>query len=466
MSRPLPHSPMIASPVWERFRDRVDLVGRTQPARLAVGVFSLVIGIVTSLLSLPVATVGDGRAPFVEALFTATSAVCVTGLTTVDTGTYWSFFGQVVILVAIKVGGLGVITIAALLGLMVSRRLGLTGRLLAQQETKADRLGEVGALLRFVIVLSTSCEAVLALILIPRFLTHEESIGQATWHAVFYAVSSFNSAGFTSHAGGLPAYAIGDWWLCMPLALGVFVGGLGFPVLVTLGRQWRRPQRWNLHAKLTLTATFTLLAISLLVFGLFEWTNPQTLGPLRTGDKILSTIFMAVMPRSGGFATISPIDLHEHTWLATDVLMFIGGGSASTAGGIKVTTVAVLVLATIAEARGDADASAFGRRIPAGTMRLAITVLAAGMALVVLGSMLLLAITDHTLDVVLFEVISAFATCGLSVGLSAELPEAGKYVLVAMMFFGRTGTMSLSAALALRERPQMYRLAEERPIVG
>ena len=466
MSEPLPHSPLIKSSPWERFRDRVDLVGRTQPARLAVGVFSLVIVVVTLLLSLPIATVSGERAPFVDALFTATSAVCVTGLTTVDTGTYWSLFGQVVIIVAIKVGGLGVITIAALLGLMVSRRLGLTGRLLAQQETKTDRLGEVGALLRFVIGLSTSCEAVLALILLPRFLTHEETLGQATWHAVFYAVSAFNSAGFASHPGGLPAYAIGDWWLCMPLALGVFVGGLGFPVLVTLGRQWRRPKRWNLHAKLTLSTTLTLLGLSLLIYGAFEWTNPDTLGPLTTSDKLLSTIFMAVMPRSGGFSMIPPIDLHEHTWLATDVLMFIGGGSASTAGGIKVTTVAVLVLATIAEAKGDADASAFGRRIPAGTMRLAITVLAAGVSLVVTGSMLLLAMTDYTLDVVLFEVISAFATCGLSVGLSPELPDAGKYVLIAMMFLGRTGTMSLSAALALRERPQMYRLAEERPIVG
>lgn len=450
----------------QRLRERIDLTGRTQPARLALGVFSGVILVTTGLLSLPIATTSGNRAPLVDALFTATTSVCVTGLTTVDTGTYWSFFGQLVILVAIKVGGLGVITIAALLGLMVSRRLGLTSRLLAQQETKTDKLGEVGALLRFVIIVSTSFEAAIAAVLLPRFLTHEETVGQSLWHAVFYAVSAFNSAGIASHPGGLPAYASGDWWLCLPLAFGVFVGGLGFPVMVTIGRQWREPRRWNLHAKLTVTTTVTLLFVSILIFGLFEWTNRETLGPMGISEKLLSIVFMAVMPRSGGFSTVSVANLHEHTMLATDVLMFIGGGSASTAGGIKVTTVAVLALATVAEAKGDSDAVAFGRRIPQTTLRLAVTVLAASVTLVVTGCMLLLAITSYSLDVILLEVISAFATCGLSAGITPELPDSGKYVLIAMMFLGRTGTMSLSAALALRERPQMYRLAEERPIVG
>jgi Trk-type K+ transport system membrane component len=158
--------------------------------------------------------------------------------------------------------------------------------------------------------------------------------------------------------------------------------------------------------------------------------------------------------------------MHPGTWLLQDVMMFIGGGSASTAGGIKVTTLAVLVLATVAEARGDRDVEAFGRRIPPATLRLAVTVLLAGATLVVTASLLLLAITDRSLDVVLFEVTSAFATCGLSTGLSAELPDSGKYVLTALMFAGRTGTITLAAALALRERRRVIRLPEERPIVG
>ncbi len=447
-------------------RNWIDQLGRAQPARLALIVFAGVIAVTAALLSMPMATVSGERAPFVDALFTATSAVCVTGLTTVDTGSYWSMFGQVVILSAIKVGGLGVITIAALLGLAVSRRLGLTGRLLAQQETKTDRLGEVGALLRFVILVSTGLELILTLVLFPRFLTHEESAGTALWHAVFYALSAVNSAGFTSHPGGLPDYASGDWWLCLPISIGVFVGGIGFPVLVTVGRGWRRPSRWNLHAKLTLSTTLVILAISLVMYATFEWTNPTSLGPLSFGDKLLNIIVLAVMPRSGGFSIIPISQLHEQTWLGTNVMMFIGGGSASTAGGIKVTTVAVLVLATVAEARGDADAEAFGRRIPPATLRLAVTVLAAGSAMCVGATMALLAITKAPLDVVMFEVISGFSTCGLSLGLTPQLPDGGKYLVVVLMFLGRTGTMSLAAALALRERPRMFRLAEERPIVG
>lgn len=275
-----------------------------------------------------------------------------------------------------------------------------------------------------------------------------------------------NSAGFTSHPGGMPGYAGGDWWLSLPIAIGVFIGGIGFPVMVTVGRGWRRPSRWNLHAKLTLTTTFILLGLSLLMYATFEWTNPASLAPLSFGDKILNVIFLSVMPRSGGFSILPTDSLHEQTWLMTDLLMFIGGGSASTAGGIKVSTVAVLFLATVAEARGDADAEAFGRRIPAGTLRLAVTVLAAGATMTVLATTALVMITGEQLDRVMFEVLSAFSTCGLSLGLTPDLPDSGKYLLVALMFLGRTGTMTLAAALALRERPRMFRLAEERPIVG
>lgn len=450
----------------ERVRTQVDRIGRTQPGRLAVGIFLLFIAAETLALSLPFATASGHRAPFVDALFTATSAVCVTGLTTVDTGTYWSLFGQIIIAVGIKVGGLGVVTIAALLGLAVSRRLGLTGRLLAQQATQASVLGEVGSLLRFVIAVSTSLEVILALVLLPRFLTHGESTGTAVWHSVFYAVSAFNSAGFTAHPNGMPAYANNDWWLSLPLAIGVFLGGVGFPVMVTIGRQWREPSRWNLHTKLTLTSTGIVFAVSVVIFAVFEWANPDTLGPMGWSQKLLNIIFLAVMPRSGGLSIIPTSDLYEHTWLATDLLMFIGGGSASTAGGIKVTTVAVLFLATVAEARGDADSEAFGRRIPASTLRLAVTVLAAGAAACTMATMALVALTDVQLDRALFEVISAFGTCGLSLGITSDLPPVGKVILILMMFFGRTGTMSLTAMLALRERPKMFRLAEERPIVG
>jgi trk system potassium uptake protein len=450
-----------------RLRDVLDDIARTSPARLALTVFAAVVLLFIVLLSLPAATASGERAPLVDAVFTATSAVCVTGLVTVDTATYWSGFGQVVILVAMKVGGLGILTLASLLGLAVSRRLGLRQRLIAASETKAQRLGEVGSLLRTIILVSTSVELVIMALLFPRMLALGESVGEAAWHAVFYAVSSFNNAGFLSHEGGLPGAApVSDWWLCLPIAAGVFVGSLGFPVLLVLKRRWRYPSTWDLHTRLTLKTTFAVLAVSAVLIGLFEWTNRQTLGPLSWGDKLLATLFAAVMPRSGGFSTLDVSQMRETTWLVTDGMMFVGGGSASTAGGIKVTTLAVLVLAALAEARGDRDVESNRRRIPQATLRLAVTVVMAAALLVGVATLALLAITGYALDVVLFEAISAFATVGLSTGITATLPDEGKYVLSALMFLGRTGTITLAAALALRETSKKFRLPEERPIVG
>ncbi|GAB2690457.1 TrkH family potassium uptake protein [Thalassiella azotivora] len=448
------------------FRDVVDEAARRSPARLALGVFAAVVLLFTGLLLLPVATVDPGAASLADALFTATSAVCVTGLVTVDTAAYWSPFGQVVILVGIKVGGLGILTLASLLGLAVSRRLGLRQRLIAANETKAMRLGEVGTLLRTIVLVSTTCELVITAVLFPRFLLLGESVGNAAWHALFYGISAFNNAGFLSHEGGLPGEPSSDWWLSLPIALGVFVGSFGFPVLLVLVRRWRRPSTWDLHTRLTLWTTSILFGVTVLAFAVFEWTNPATLGPLSGGDRLLTVVFSSVMPRSGGFSVVDVGEMRETTWFVTDALMFVGGGSASTAGGIKVTTLAVLVLAAVAEARGDRDVETNRRRIPQATLRLAVTVTLAGSALVAVGTLALLAITGLSLDVVLFESISAFATVGLSTGITSGLPDEGKFVLSALMFLGRTGTITLAAALALREKSKMFRLPEERPIVG
>nr|WP_200941986.1 potassium transporter TrkG [Angustibacter sp. Root456] len=453
-------------------RERLDGAARRSPARLALAVFALVIAAVTGLLSLPVATASGQRAPFADALFTAASAVCVTGLTTVDTATYWSGTGQVIIMVAIKVGGLGIITLASLLGLAVSRRLGLRQRIIAASETKALRLGEVGSLLRAIVISSTALEVSIAVVLLPSFLASGEGVGSAAYHSLFYGISAFNNAGFVVHDGGISGW-VGNPFVLGPLAIGVFVGSLGFPVLLSVAKGLRRVdgvrhgrRRWNLHTRLTLATTLIVLALSIVAFAAFEWTNPRTLGGMGLGDRLLNAVFAGVMPRSGGFSTLDVGDMHQSTWALQDLLMFIGGGSASTAGGIKVTTLAVLVLATIAEARGDRDVEAFGRRIPPASLRLAVTVLLAGATLVVVATMALLAITGESLDVVLYEAVSAFGTCGLSTGYTQHLPDAGKYVLTALMFAGRTGTMTLAAALALRDRRRVVRLPEERPVVG
>jgi trk system potassium uptake protein len=446
-------------------REIVDRLARHSPARLAVTVFAAVIALFTALLLAPWATASGRSAPFVDALFTATSAVCVTGLVVVPTGTYWSIYGQVVILVGIKIGGLGIMTLASILGMAVSRRIGLTQKLLTASETKTTRLGEVGSLVRVVILTSTALELLIALLLFPRFLVLEETVGEAAWHGIFYGISAFNNAGFVPTPEGLAPY-VGDWMLCLPIILGVFIGSLGFPVILNVLRTRRRASRWSLHTKLTLTMSGALVVVGTVLFAAFEWGNKGTLGPLSVGDKLLASLFAGVMPRSGGFSTVDTGEMREASWLITDALMFVGGGSASTAGGIKVTTLAVMLIAIVSEARGDRDMEVYGRRIPRDTLRLAVAVSFVGATAVLVSSLLLLEITGETLDVILFETISAFATVGLSTGITPTLPDSGKYVLVALMFIGRTGTMTFAAALALRDRRRIVRYPEERPIIG
>jgi len=420
----------------------------------------------SALLALPVAR-QDGRSTeLVDAIFTGVSAVTVTGLTTVDTATHWSVFGEVVILLAIQTGGLGIVTIALLLARAVTRHLGLHTKVFAQQNIGTSKLGEVGTLLRIVVTTTLVIEGALFALLLPPFLLTEEHWWEGAWSALFYAVSAFNNAGFSIHPGGLEALAT-NGWILTPIAVGVFVGSFGFPVFLTLIlHRWQR-KRWTLHAKLTLTTTVALLLIGALGWAVFEWNNGATIGGEAPLEKVLHSLFASTMMRSGGFTITDTASSHPVTLLLSDALMFVGGGSASTAGGIKVTTLAVLILAIIAEARGDRDVRAAGRSIPSESLRVAISVTFLGASLVLGATGLILAANPQVaLDRVLFEVISAFATCGLSVGLSAELDVFGKTVLSLLMLAGRIGPIGLAAALALKQRNLLYNLPEERPIIG
>lgn len=436
------------------------------PARLALSAYTLAILVTTALLHLPVSRADGSRASLVDSLFNATSAICVTGLVTVDTATYWSTFGHTVLAFAIKLGGLGTLTITAIVVRMVSRRLGLGQRLMAARETRAMNVGEVGSLLTTIAVVSTAFEAIVAAVIFPRFLVREDTVPTAAGHALFYAVSSFNNAGFTIHPGGLPPGTSSDWWLAPPLALAVLVGSLGFPVYLEVIRRWRTPSRWGLHTRLTLRMTVILLAVSVVVFGAMEWTNPATLGALSVPDRMMSTVFTAIMPRSAGLSVIDIGRMHEPTWFFTDAMMFIGGGSASTAGGIRVTTLAVLVYAALAEARGHQDVNIAQRRLPVGVVRVSVSVVLLSALTVWTGTTALLLLTHFSLDQVLFEVISAFATCGLTTGITPDLPAPAKLILSALMLFGRAGMLTLVAAITARQRDLVYRYPEERPIVG
>lgn len=452
-------------PRTERLKEAAQGVLRRSPSLVAVGIFALAVAVFTALLSLPVAAADGQRTDFVDALFTAVSATTVTGLVTLDTATHWSGFGQVVILLGIQVGGLGIVTIALLLSQAVTHRLGVRSRIFATQGIGTDRLGEVSSLLKVVVLTTVVAEAALALVLVPSFAIRERSLLDGLWHGVFYAVSAFNNAGFVTHEGGLAPFA-DDLSIMVPLMVGVFVGSLGFPVfLVLIVHRWHA-RKWTLHAKLTVSVTVMLLVGGALVWTALEWTNTDTIGGMSVAEKIGHGLFASTMMRSGGFSTIDPSLTHPITLLATDALMFVGGGSASTAGGIKVTTIALLFLAIIAEGRGDRAVRVFRRTIPETSLRVAVSVLFFGGSLVLVATALLMTVTDAPLDRILFEVISAFATCGLSVGLSAELPDFGKYVLAALMFAGRVGPIGLASALAVRRRTLLYDYPEDRPVIG
>ena len=436
------------------------------PSRAVALLFLLLIAVGTLLLRLPLSQAEGQAAPWLTALFTAVSAVCVTGLAVVDTGTYWSPFGQAVVMLLFQLGGFGLMTAAALLGLMVNRSLRLRTRLLTQAETHTVGLGDVSSVARVVLVVTLVCEAALALALTLR-LHHGHGLpwGEAAWSGLFHAVSAFNNAGFSLHGDSLMRYA-SDAWVLVPVMLGIFIGGIGFPVLQDLRAKRWDPHHWSLHTKLTLTGSAVLLVGGALALLVFEWGNPRTLGPMSLGDKLLGAAFASVSARTAGFNAVDIGQLTQESWALHYLLMFVGGGSAGTAGGVKVATVFILVLLVVAEIRGRPDSEAFGRRVCTTAQRQAITVLVLGSAMVVLGTLVILRVTDLPTDKVIFEVISAFGTVGLSTGITAELPPTGQLMLVVLMYVGRVGTITLATSLALGERRMPYRYPEEHPIVG
>ena len=435
------------------------------PAQVVVSAFATAGAIGTLLLMLPASRTGEGGAPLVTALFTATSAVCVTGLTVVDTATYWSVPGQVVILALIQVGGFGIMTLASLIALFLSRRMGLRTRLTAAAETKSVGLGDVRRVLRGVFLITVVVESTVAVLLTLRFREeYDGSWGTAAWHGVFHAVSAFNNAGFALYSDNLMGF-LADGFVLMPISVAIVIGGLGFPVLMELLRT-RQPRTWSLHTRLTLLMTGVLLVGGTAFMTLTEWGNPGTLGPLGAADKLLGGWFHAVQPRTAGFNAWDYGAATDETLLGTILLMFVGGGSAGTAGGLKVTTFIVLFFVIVAEVRGDDDVIAFDRRIEHRVVRQAITVALLGVAAVMGGTMVLTELTDLPFRDVLFETTSAFATVGLSTGITPRIGDSGQIVLVVLMFLGRLGPITLVSALALRERNRRYRYPEGAPLIG
>lgn len=436
------------------------------PVRLVPLAFLTVILVGAGLLMLPAARTNPGPDPLLPALFTSVSAVCVTGLTTVDTATFWTPFGQAVIMGLIQVGGFGIMTLATLLALLVRKTIGLRGQLIAQSETHTLNFGDVRSVLFGVARIMLLFEAGTALVLTVRFwITYDHNPVSALWHGAFHAVSAFNNAGFALYSDNLISVA-GDPWIIVPICAAIVAGGLGFPVLISLIRGGVRVKDWTVHMRLTIYGSLFLLVAGAVLFAAFEWNREQTLGAMPAGGKILATLAGTVFPRTAGFNSIDYGAASPETLLVTDILMFIGGGSAGTAGGIKITTFLVLFFAIWNEVRGRDHVTIAHRSISSPSQRQALSVALLGVAAVMAGTLLLLMFTDLPLDKVLFESISAFATVGLSTGITPGLPPNAQWVLMVLMFTGRIGTITVASALALSSRPRLYQLPEERPVIG
>jgi trk system potassium uptake protein TrkH len=440
--------------------------GIRHPARLVPLAFLAMIALGSALLSLPAAHAGPGAASWVTALFTAVSALCVTGLVVVDTPTYWSPFGQGVILVLFQIGGFGIMAGATLLGLLVSKRLRLGSRLIAQAETRSLDLGDVMAVLRLIVAVTLTVEVLLTIVLTLRFhFGYGEPWARALWHGVFHGVSAFNNAGFSTFSTSMAGFS-GDALVLGPLMLAVLLGGIGFPVLHEMRREPWQWERWSVHTKITLVGSAILLVGGTVAIAAYEWTNPRTLGALGTGERVLNALFHSVNARSSGFNTLDMGALQDETLAVNYVLMFIGGGSASTAGGIRITTFFLLGFVIWAEVRGQPDTFAFRRMIPAAVQRQALTVVLLGVGTIAVGTLALMSVTGLPLVAVMFEVISASATVGLSTGITGQLPPSGQLILVVLMFIGRVGPVTVATALALRRRNVAFRYPQESPIVG
>ena len=453
-------------------RRRLPIPASTAGLLMLSGTFAGLIALGTTLLMVPAATAGPDRAGFIEALFTATSAVCVTGLVVVSTSDYWSGFGQLVILLLMIVGGLGIMTAGLVIVMAIGRRITLNQRLIVRDTMGGASLGSMLTLGRYVVIFALSAQAVGFLALFAK-LGIDHPLQTAAWRSLFHSASAFNNAGFNifPDSASLVAFDSDPAMLAITGAL-VVVGALSFPVVAELYRR-QRPRRWTLDTRLVIVGTLGMWAIGAVALALFELTNDATLGGMSTVDKISNGVFQAVTSRTAGFSSINFDETRSGTDFLYAALMFVGGASGSVAGGIKVNTFMVLVFAGLASVAGRERTEVFKRELPVTQVTRALAVFllaAAGLSVFIVA----LAFTEasslnsgaFTFMDVLFEAVSAFGTTGLSRGITPDLSDPGRIVVVLVMYVGRLGPLTIALGMALRERRAVYRFAQERVRIG
>lgn len=452
---------------------------RIHPSRLIVLAFLGVIAAGTALLALPFTSANGKATSITDALFTATSAVTVTGLTSVDTQLHWNIYGDIVIALLIQVGGFGIVGFATLLGYLIDGRISLSNRMSTSSESAVTGNNDVKKLITSILKMMLFFELAIFVVLFARFSqNYGYDFQDALGHGLFHAISAFNNAGFALYSDSLMGFAR-DGWIIIPIFVGAFMGSLGFPVLSEgwdrLKRRTRllfgksaafMPVQWSLNSRIILWSSLVLVALGTSYVAILEWNNPATLGPLNVFAKVFDSMFAAIMPRTAGFNAQDVTQMHPSTWLGMDLLMFIGGGSASTAGGIKIGTAVVLAYIVFTEIRGETAVNIGNRRLPRSIQRQALTIVGLTATLAAIAIVLLRLSTNYSLDMIIFDVLSAVCTVGLSTGVTMDMHDPGKVMFAILMFVGRVGPVSMATALALRKAKRHFEYPKERPLIG
>nr|WP_128659548.1 TrkH family potassium uptake protein [Paenibacillus sp. 598K] len=442
------------------------LKNRTSPPQLIIFVFFCLIWIGALLLMLPHASTSGQSIGLMNALFTATSAVCVNGLVVLDTGSTFTTFGQVIIMALIQIGGLGFMTLGVMVAIVLGKRIGLKQRLILQQATNSSSAQGLVKLSIYMVLIAFAFEALASVILTLRWQA-DMGFGQAAYYALFHSVSAFNNAGFALWSDSLSSHA-GDPIVNLTIILLFIIGGLGYIVVVEVFRKrsWRK---LSLHSKVVLLGSGTLLVAGFLLIYLLESWNPATFGHLDGSDQVWAALFQGATPRSSGFNTVDIASMLTTSQFLLIILMFIGAASGGTGGGVKINTIVVLVLATLNTFRGQGQIHAFDRRIAPDAVMRALAVVLSSLGVVLLVSLLLTIsegmLEEHFLEV-LFEATSAFSTTGMSMGLTSELSPVGKVIVMLTMFAGRLGPLTLAFALAQKKRTSKIGYPEDHILIG
>ncbi|MDD2420877.1 MAG: TrkH family potassium uptake protein [Heliobacteriaceae bacterium] len=434
------------------------------PSQVLVLGFAVIILVGGILLSLPVASRSGLGTAFLDALFTATSAVCVTGLVVVDTYDHYSLFGQIIVILLIQIGGLGFMTMATLIYLLMGRKIRLKERLLMQESLNTLTIQGVVRLAKYVLITTFVIEGIGAIILALRFIP-EMGLVKGAYYGAFHAVSSFCNAGFDLF-GGFRSFTgfVNDPVVSLTVSSLIIIGGIGFSVIAETYR-YRETGRFSLHTKLVFLVTGFLILAGMIFILILELENPLTLGALTWDGKLLAAYFQSVSPRTAGCSTLGMTDLRPATQFFLVILMFIGASPGSTGGGIKTTTLAALLAAVWSIRQGKADVVLFGRRIPPDTIYKAIGITGLA-AILVMGVTMLLTISEQAdFLALLFETTSAFGTVGLSMSVTPHLSSFGRVLIILTMFAGRLGPLTLAVALTKRSKAKI-RYPDERIMVG